>query len=101
MRPPRSVSYGNRRHASFNTQWDIPETSRAAGSTQFYHGNHLQGPLPTLLRDGYIGTFDVTSGTGWHQVTADAHVARTEFRKLDRSINEADFRWTAVTGVVA
>jgi hypothetical protein len=27
--------------------------------------------------------------------------ARTEFRKLDRSINEADFRWTGAPGVVA
>jgi ATPase family associated with various cellular activities (AAA)/Winged helix domain, variant len=27
--------------------------------------------------------------------------ARTEFRKLDRSINEADFRWTVAPGVVA
>ena len=27
--------------------------------------------------------------------------ARTEFRKLDKAINEADFRWTPVTGAVA
>ena len=27
--------------------------------------------------------------------------ARTEFRKLDRTINEADFRWTEVPGLVA
>ncbi|WP_321930943.1 ATP-binding protein [Paraburkholderia guartelaensis] len=27
--------------------------------------------------------------------------ARTEFRKLDKAINEADFRWTPVTGTVA
>jgi hypothetical protein len=27
--------------------------------------------------------------------------ARTEFQKLGRPINEADFRWTAPAGVVA
>lgn len=56
------------------------ETSRPAGSTQFDQGNQLQGPLPKLLRGGYIGAFDVTSGTGWHQVKADVRVARSEFR---------------------
>ncbi len=46
------------------------ESSRAAGSTQFDFGKHLQQPLPQLLPGGYIRAFDVGSGSGWHQVTA-------------------------------
>ena len=47
------------------------ETSRAAGSTQFDQQQKLNAPVPTLLPGGYIGAFDVTSGTGWHQITAE------------------------------
>lgn len=38
-------------------------------------------------------------GTVTMPVILDA--ARTEFRKLDKAINEADFRWAPVTGAVA
>lgn len=44
------------------------ESFRQPGSTQFDHGNHIQQPLQ-LLAGGYIGAFDVSSGTGWHQIT--------------------------------
>jgi hypothetical protein len=47
------------------------ETSRPAGSTQFDQQQKLNAPVPTLLPGGYIGAFDVTSGTGWHQITAE------------------------------
>jgi len=46
------------------------ESSRAPGSTRFDQTNSLGSPLPTLLPGGYIGAFDVGSGSGWHQVTA-------------------------------
>ena len=50
------------------------EDFRTKGSTQFDQGNHIQSPLQ-LLSGGYIGAFDVTSGSGWHQVTAEKRPA--------------------------
>jgi hypothetical protein len=47
------------------------ESSRKKNSTQFDHRGHLHQPLPALLPGGYIGVFDVTSGSGWQQLTAD------------------------------
>jgi hypothetical protein len=46
------------------------ETFLKPGSTQFDHGKHIQKPL-ALLAGSYIGVFDVTRGTGWHQLTAE------------------------------
>jgi hypothetical protein len=46
------------------------ESFRQPSSTQFDFQKQIQQPLQ-LLPGGYIGVFDVTSGTGWHQVTAD------------------------------
>jgi hypothetical protein len=46
------------------------ETSRTAGSTQFDYASQLQQPVPQLLPGGYIGVFDVGSGSGWRQITA-------------------------------
>jgi hypothetical protein len=46
------------------------EFFRQPGSTQFDYGQQINQPLG-LLWDGYIGTFDVASGTGWHQKTAE------------------------------
>jgi hypothetical protein len=46
------------------------EDFRAEGSTQFDQTNRIQSPLQ-LLSGGYIGAFDVTAGSGWHQVTAE------------------------------
>jgi hypothetical protein len=45
------------------------EDFRAPNSTQFDYGNHLTKPLQ-LAPDGYIGIFDITSGNGWTQLTA-------------------------------
>jgi hypothetical protein len=39
------------------------ESFRAEGSTQFDRRNKIQAPLQ-LLAGGYIGTFNVTSGSG-------------------------------------
>jgi hypothetical protein len=50
------------------------EPSRATGSTQFDYSNQLNAPVPTLLAGGYIGAFDVGSGSGWHQITAMGHL---------------------------
>jgi hypothetical protein len=48
------------------------ESFRTEGSTQFDHGKKIQKPLD-LLTGGYIGTFNVTSGSGWQQTTAEKH----------------------------
>ena len=45
------------------------ESFRKPGSTQFDYGKHIKKPFE-LKRKGYIGVFDVWSGTGWHQLTA-------------------------------
>jgi hypothetical protein len=37
--------------------------------SQFDFGNHVTAPLQ-LLPEGYIGTYDITSGNGWQQTTA-------------------------------
>jgi len=46
------------------------ESFRAEGSTQFDRMNKIQSPLQ-LLAGGYIGTFHVSSGSGWQQATAE------------------------------
>jgi hypothetical protein len=46
------------------------EDFRAKGSTQFDQQNAIESPFE-LLEGGYIGVFDVNSGSGWHQVTAE------------------------------
>ena len=48
------------------------EGFRAAGSIQFDQTNQINTPFQ-LLAGGYIGVFDITAGTGWHQVTAEKH----------------------------
>jgi hypothetical protein len=50
------------------------EDFRTKGSTQFDQTNRIQSPLQ-LLSGGYIGAFDVTAGSGWHQVTAEKRPA--------------------------
>jgi hypothetical protein len=46
------------------------ESFRTEGSTQFDRMNKIQTPFQ-LLAGGYIGTFNVTAGTGWTQLTAE------------------------------
>ncbi|MFI5174428.1 MAG: hypothetical protein ACHQKY_06205 [Terriglobia bacterium] len=46
------------------------ESFRTKGSTQFDFGKQIQAPFQ-LAAGGYIGVFDVTKGTGWHQITAE------------------------------
>jgi len=48
------------------------ESFRGEGSTQFDRMNKIQNPLQ-LLAGGYIGTFNVSAGTGWQQLTAEKH----------------------------
>lgn len=55
------------------------ETFRQPGSTQFDFQKQIRQPLQ-LLAGGYIGVFDVTAGTGWHQVTAEKTPFRFEMR---------------------
>src|SRR5882762_8993951 len=46
------------------------ESFRTEGSTQFDRMNKIQTPFQ-LLVNGYIGTFNVTAGSGWQQQTAE------------------------------
>jgi hypothetical protein len=46
------------------------ESFRAEGSTQFDRLSKIDSPLK-LLTGGYIGIFNVNSGSGWTQVTAE------------------------------
>jgi hypothetical protein len=55
------------------------ESFRAEGSTQFDQTNKITAPL-ALLPGGYIGAFDVNSGSGWHQVTPEKHPASMALR---------------------
>jgi hypothetical protein len=48
------------------------ESFRTDGSAQFDRMNKLQNPFQ-LLAGGYIGTYNVNSGTGWMQQTAEKH----------------------------
>ena len=55
------------------------EDFRTPGSTQFDRSNQIQKPLQ-LLTNGYIGTFNVTAGTGWQQQTAQMALTDTRNR---------------------
>ena len=47
------------------------EAARAPNSARFDHRNKLTGPVPALLKGGYINSFDLTDLTkGWHPVSA-------------------------------
>jgi hypothetical protein len=48
------------------------ESFRTEGSTQFDRMNRMHNPFQ-LLAGGYIGMFNVNSGSGWHQTTAEKH----------------------------
>jgi hypothetical protein len=48
------------------------ESFRAQNSTQFDQTRNINAPL-TLLAGGYIGVFDISSGSGWQQLTAEKH----------------------------
>jgi hypothetical protein len=56
------------------------ESFRAEGSTQFDRMNKIQKPLQ-LLSGGYIGTFNVTTGGGWQQLTAELHPTSLQNRR--------------------
>jgi len=59
------------------------ESFRTPGSTQFDKRNQIQKPFD-LLPGGYIGIFDVTSGTGWTQLTA-AHGRHAKGTRPERA----------------
>lgn len=81
------------------------DRSRKPGGTQFDHGSRLKAPVLSLLQGGYSDTIDVTTDTGWHQITADdihsraanrARVgSRREYRRIPRDQwrrSKPDFR---------
>ncbi|MBS1850955.1 MAG: hypothetical protein JST79_08585 [Acidobacteria bacterium] len=55
------------------------EDFRAEGSTQFDRENHIHKPFG-LLEGGYIGAYEVNSGSGWHQVTPERIPASVTIR---------------------
>lgn len=55
------------------------ESFRKKGSTQFDYRNKIDQPFQ-LLKGGYIGAFDVNSGTGWHQITSEKSPLRYDMR---------------------
>jgi|HubBroStandDraft_6_1064221.scaffolds.fasta_scaffold01464_10 hypothetical protein len=52
------------------------ESFRPMGSTQFDQTKQIQNPLQ-LLAGGYIGVFDVNSGSGWQEQTAEKKPTET------------------------
>lgn len=52
------------------------EDFRAEGSAQFDQTNQIRKPLQ-LLAGGYIGVFDVNSGSGWQQITTEKQLTNT------------------------
>jgi hypothetical protein len=52
------------------------ESFRPMGSTQFDQTKQIQNPLQ-LLAGGHIGVFDVNSGSGWQQQTAEKKPTET------------------------
>ena len=55
------------------------ESFRTEGSTQFDRMNKIQTPFQ-LLVNGYIGIFNVASGSGWQQQTAEKRPANLQHR---------------------
>jgi hypothetical protein len=55
------------------------ESFRSPNSTQFDKQNLITQPLQ-LLKGGYIGAFDISSGSGWYQVTAQKTPSTTMIR---------------------
>jgi len=55
------------------------ESFRTEGSTQFDRMNKIQNPFQ-LLAGGYIGIFNVNSGSGWQQTTAEKRPANLHNR---------------------
>ena len=51
------------------------EASQAGRNTQFNYSKKIQNPFD-LLPGGYIGTFNVMSGSGWAQKNAEGTPAR-------------------------
>ncbi len=55
------------------------ESFRSAGSTQFDYANKITKPFE-ILSGGYIGAFDVTSGSGWQQITSTGMPTKEAFK---------------------
>jgi hypothetical protein len=55
------------------------EGFRTEGSAQFDQTKKINGPL-ALLKGGYIGVFDISSGSGWQQLTAEKHPSSMQSR---------------------
>ncbi len=55
------------------------ESSRQPDSTQFDFAGKISAPFQ-LLPGGYIGIFDITSGQGWTQLTAQGQARRYSMR---------------------
>jgi len=47
-----------------------PATAAQTKGVKFDYRGVLPGPVPTMLSGGYIGEFDLKSGSGWTQITS-------------------------------
>jgi hypothetical protein len=64
------------------------ESFRQPSSTQFDYGNHITKPFE-ILKGGYIGTFDVQSGSGWQQTTSEGGLRGTAARmRMDSRVEK-------------
>jgi hypothetical protein len=62
------------------------ESFRTLGSTQFDFQNKITKPFE-ILAGGYISIFDVTSGSGWQQITSEGKVSNETFKgRMDSRI---------------
>lgn len=68
---------------------------RTANSTKFSFMNHVHAPFQ-LASGGYIGYFDVKTGSGWKQITAQAMPGLTSrvetAHRIDRRANPLGFQ---------
>jgi hypothetical protein len=55
------------------------EDFRSQGSTQFDQTRKINRPS-NLLKGGYIGVFDINSGSGWHRINAEKHSVSLQSR---------------------
>lgn len=71
------------------------ESFRSPGSVQFDLQNKISKPFQ-ILPGGYIGTFDVTGGSGWQQTTEDVQPNRRLDSRFERREKPKD-KWRRST----
>jgi hypothetical protein len=68
------------------------ESFRKQGSTQFDYARYITSPFQ-ILPGGYIGTFDVTQGSGWQQTMSKTGTEKLRLdSRLERRVKPKD-KW--------